>query len=215
MGKHFVIGAWLLTSLALFPHVTYANDTGPGREVRAVRGTAQPLLVARVRAAGIDPKTIVVTDVTVAGGRATAAWSAAGLHGDSAFTYRYDRWWDDAGYDAHLGGPLATAASITVRAPSEAESWHYFPGGDAWAFFTIEATDGASHAVPANATISIWCPFVLDRDLTYSVTIAHADAPIGPLPATVRDNTFIIALPAFTLPAGARLMGEIDGFPAR
>ena len=215
MGKHFAIVAWLLTSLAIFPHVTYANDTGPGREVRAVRGTAQTLLVARVRAAGIDPKYISVSDVTIAGAHATAVWSAAALRGDSNFTYRYDRWWDDAGYDAKLGPALADIASIRVRAPSEAESWNYFPGGDAWAFFTIESNDAATHAMPAGTTISIWCPFVIDRDRNYSVTIAHADAPIGPLRATVYDNTFTIALPAFAFPAGARLMGEIDGFPVR
>ncbi len=131
----------------------------------------------------------------------------------STFTYRYDRWWDDAGYSATLGAPFSSFAAIALRAPSEAESWHNFFGGNAYVYFTIESRDGLPHAVPAGTPMRIWCPFVLDPALHYSLTIAGADAPIGPIPATFSDNAFAFLLPAFVMSGSARLMGEVDGDP--
>lgn len=215
MGKHFAHIAWSLVLVALLPRVTYANDTGPGKEVRAVRWTARTLLASRFASSGAVPGTIDVDSVNVNGSTAIANWSAGGRAGTSAFTWRYDRWWDDDGYAAALGSSLAKIATVSVRPPTEAESWHYFPGGDAWAFFTMQGIDGVEHRVDAGGTIAIWCPFVLDSGMRYSVTVAGADGPIGPLDVRVVNNTFDVVLPALTLPAGARLMGEIDGFPAR
>ncbi len=197
MGKLIVI-AWLLTAFALIPHVTYANDAGPGREVRAVRAAAATLLHA------------TIDSVTVSGDRASVSWQTADGHGTADFTYRYDRWWDDAGYVATLGPALSEVASIHPRAPTQGESWTAFPGGNAWAYFTIRSRDGSANVIAAGATIDIWCPFVLDPTQKYSVTIAKASVPLGPLPATVTDNTFHIVLPQFTIPDGAELMGEID-----
>lgn len=176
-----------------------------------MRGAARILFAARVRASGISPSTIVVDSVSISGSHAQVAWSAGTLGATTPFTYRYDRWWDDSGYAASLGGPLASFATITTRAPSEAESWHNFWGGNSWVFFTIEARDGLAHTIPAGTQVRIWCPFVLDDNLHYSLTLAKSQTPIGPLPAAVTDNTFIVTLPAFTLPASVAAMGEIEG----
>ncbi|MDP9025738.1 MAG: hypothetical protein M3N13_10240 [Candidatus Eremiobacteraeota bacterium] len=215
MGKHLAIIAWLVGSFALFPHVTYANDAGPGKEVRAVRATARTLLAARVRMRGIDPAKILVDSVNVDGSHALASWRAAESAGTLALVFRYDRWWDQEGYVTTLGPALATFARAQTRAPTEAESWHYFFGGNAWVYFTIEAGDAAAHQLPRGTTISIWCPFVLDGDQEYSLTLAKADAPIGPIVGSLRDNTLTFVLPEFLMPAGAQLRGEVDGNPRR
>jgi hypothetical protein len=67
--------------------------------------------------------------------------------------------------------------------------------------------------VQAGTTLDVWFPFVIDPSLRYSLTIAHTDPAIGPIDATISDNTAHFALPAFGLRPGAEVQGEIDGGP--
>jgi hypothetical protein len=102
MGKLHTVFAWLVAStlglVCALPHVTLADDSGPGREVRAIRHDLPILLRGSVEEPQRSnaPK-IIVTNVTVSGTQASATWTIdsdsapADYHG--TLERRYDRWW--------------------------------------------------------------------------------------------------------------------------
>jgi len=93
------------------------------------------------------------------------------------------------------------------RAPTDGEMTG--PGANAIYFFSRDV--GAQGvAYPAHTTLDIWCPFVLDSEVRYSLTIVGGDAIVGPLDGTMSDNTMHFDLPAFSAQPGAELRGEID-----
>ncbi len=104
----------------------------------------------------------------------------------------------------------ARLARISGRAPTEAESW-LAPDGNSYFFFYGSVESASPIRIRAGTRIDVWFPFVLDSTLTYSLTIAHADRPIGPIDGTLRDNILHFELPAFTLLPGSELFGEIEG----
>ncbi len=123
---------------------------------------------------------------------------------------------DKDGYSATFAFAATDAASdhpivLSTRRPAQQESWTYYPGGNAYAFFTVQLDSAAPINVRAGSTVEVWCPFVLDPSKTYSLTIAKSAQPIGPVPGKLEDNVLHFDLPAFTAPADAELMGEIDG----
>jgi hypothetical protein len=108
--------------------------------------------------------------------------------------------------DAKSGAHLSAAA----RAPTEAESWET-PGGNSYFFFSgVVHSDSVIH-VNAGTTIDVWFPFVLDPQLHYALTLAHADKPIGPIDGTLKDNVVHFVLPAFALAPHTELFGEVEG----
>ena len=276
MGITRTAAAWLLAFSAIIPIVTYADDAGPGKEVRAIRHDLPTLLAADASGR------IAVDGVVVDGNAALAQWhddrhhdvayltrrlhtwwltfgeipnsdipaslrarASAALsevpawllahgavtcpsrapceidYGNPSFDYEYLRQrllrpWNTDGYDVTIAlaprdaRPDAALFNLSGRAPTEAESW-LAPQGNSFFFFSGTVKSANPIHVQAGTTIDVWFPFVLDPSLTYSLTIAHADAPIGPIDGTLRDNVVHFELPAFVLSPGAELFGEIEG----
>jgi hypothetical protein len=63
MGITRTLIAWLVVlGLQLTPHVTYAEDGGPGREVRAIRHDLPIILASRIDLKGFAIDTVIVSD---------------------------------------------------------------------------------------------------------------------------------------------------------
>ncbi|HEV7180096.1 MAG TPA: hypothetical protein VGN11_09495, partial [Candidatus Baltobacteraceae bacterium] len=119
------------------------------------------------------------------------------------------------GYDAVIRIARTDAKTpvpyrFSIRQPTQAESWNNYPGGNAWAYFVLDVHNDTPIAVQSGTTVDIWCPFVLDSDRTYTLTIAARHFSIAPSAAAVRANTLHMELPAFTIPPSEELFGEID-----
>jgi hypothetical protein len=123
---------------------------------------------------------------------------------------------DTDGYGVQMTLPQSAAnvarGAIQGRKPTEAESW-ITPHGDGFFFFYILYSGTALANVPDGTTLDVWYPFLLDPSLRYSLTIAFADRPIGPIDGTLHDNVVHFDLPAFVAAPGVKLMCEIDGDP--
>lgn len=97
MGKLHTVIAWLAAStlglVSGLPHVTLADDAGPGKEVRAIRHDLPVLLAGRLAPPHIDPRDVVV-DMVVVGphGTANAEWHTLDQHRIDQFI-RVDGWW--------------------------------------------------------------------------------------------------------------------------
>lgn len=137
----------------------------------------------------------ILTTIGPAGGRANTSRDG------------YDVTWSFGPTDATATQPFHLGA----RRPAQQESWTYYPGGNAYAFLTVQLDTTAPLNVRAGSTVDVWCPFVLDPSKTYSLTIAKSTQPVGPIVAKLNDNVLHFELPAFTVPPGAELMAEIDG----
>lgn len=59
-----------------------------------IRSDAVRLLAHRVRAEGVDPKTLVVSDVVVRGNQALLSWNSGKKRGVMGLELSADRWWD-------------------------------------------------------------------------------------------------------------------------
>ncbi len=97
MGKPHTIVAWLAAStlglVYALPHVTLADDSGPGREVRAIRHDLPILLAGRLTPPHINPRDLVVDNVVIQPhGTANAEWHTADQHRIDEFV-RIDGWW--------------------------------------------------------------------------------------------------------------------------
>ncbi len=111
---------------------------------------------------------------------------------------------------AHTAGGIPADTLLRGRAPNAAEK-PPTPGADAVYFFTIE---NESRAVPfgAGSQLDVRCPFGLDPSLRYTLTIARGDPYVGPVAGTAGGNVLHFTLPAFTVPPGTEVQGEIDGY---
>ncbi len=242
MGIVRAVIAWLAVStlglVSGLPHVTLADDGGPGKEVRTIRHDL-PLLLAAQRQGSPVPAS--VDAVVVENGLARAQWHTARTSGTAHLSYRLDRWWmlcetpseqdrallyagririPSEAYNAGIvlaanDAPRDAAfADLRGRAPTPAESW-VTSSGNGYFYFSGTVASSAPIHVQGGSTVDVWFPFVLDPSLFYALTIAHADKPIGPIDGTLSSNVVRFVLPAFTLPPGATLMAEIDGDPFR
>jgi len=99
--------------------------------------------------------------------------------------------------------------AIGVRRPSRAESW-MVPSGNSYVFFTMTLFGPTTLHVASGTAIDLWFPYVLDDTLRYSLTVAHADAPLGPITGTLHDNILHFVLPAFIVTPGTTLMAEVE-----
>jgi len=110
----------------------------------------------------------------------------------------------------HAVGTIPADTILRGRAPSAAEK-PPTPGADSVYFFTIESE---SRAVPfdAGSRLDVRCPFRLDSSLRYTLTIARSDPYVGPIVGTTSDHVLHFTLPAFTVPPGTEVQGEIDGY---
>jgi hypothetical protein len=84
----------LFVFLAIASQTAFAGDFGPRGDVGTVRADAQRLLAHRARLAKVDPKSIVVSDVVVAGDQAVLSWDIGKQHGFMGLVRENNRWWD-------------------------------------------------------------------------------------------------------------------------
>lgn len=97
------------------------------------------------------------------------------------------------------------------RSPTDAE----MSGPGANSIFYLYANGGATALAVPKSTLTIWCPFVLDPSVHYFIEFSGADAQLGPIHATLDDNTLMFEIPAFAAPSDADLRGEVDYLPYR
>ncbi len=126
-------------------------------------------------------------------------------------------WGNISGADGYIGW-LAPPGSINdgpqkdsqfySRAPTDAEMAQ--PGADALYFFSRNVGGSQILRFPEHTTLDVWCPFVLDPDVRYSLAITGGDTIVGPIDGTMMYNIMYFDLPAFTAKPGADLQGEID-----
>lgn len=108
--------------------------------------------------------------------------------------------------------PYALAPAILARAPTPTEM-PPTPGANAYYFFTMVNGLSTVFVADQGTTLDVWCPFVLDPNLNYTLTMSFSTPTIGPLRGTLKDNTLHFVLPAFSADPHAEMMGEIDGNP--
>ncbi|HVA26542.1 MAG TPA: hypothetical protein VNF68_00045, partial [Candidatus Baltobacteraceae bacterium] len=206
MGNTRTLIAWLVVlSLQLAPRVTYA-DVGPGREVQAIRHALPIILARRLRASGLDPKNLVVDDVTVHRNDAVAKWLDGDVSETSPLHYSLGTWWYGfyavttrlAGNDTTESAPLG---DVLIRPPTQGESW-LTPNDDSYAFFSLTPKTAATVRVEAGMNIDVWFPFVLDPSKTYTLDIAHTEPTIDSVKGMLKDNTLHFVLPAFAAQPG-------------
>lgn len=120
------------------------------------------------------------------------------------------------GYRAYMtwsAPPSLTISRFTGRAPTAAE-FPPSPGANSVYFFSFEI-GATTPATVNNGSLDVWCPFVLDPERRYSLTIDYVTPAVGPVYGTLFDNTLRFALPAFTIAPNTSAMGEIDFLPPR
>ncbi len=110
----------------------------------------------------------------------------------------------------HAIGAIPAGTMLRGRSPSAAEK-PPTPGADSVYFFTIESEE---RAVPfdAGSRLDVRCPFPPDPSLRYTLTIARSNPYVGPIVGTTNGNALHFILPAFTVPPGTEVQGEIDGY---
>jgi hypothetical protein len=117
-------------------------------------------------------------------------------------------WWKGPG----MINPHFSGLAFHTRAPTVGEMPPSF-GANSYFFFSMEFARTTPIEIAGGSELDVWCPFVLDSDLRYSVTIAGGDPVVGPIDGTLRDNELHFNLPAFAAKPGVELMGEIEGNP--
>lgn len=118
-------------------------------------------------------------------------------------------------YSANDAPPGAAFAFVYGRVPTSAEFLAYptvYPIS-ADAVFYFDLTAGAAVRFGAGSSLDVWFPFVLDDRLRYDLFVDGTAPAIGPIASRVFDNSLHFTLPAFSMPAGKAITGEIDGDP--
>ncbi len=208
--------AWLIAALAVgFPHVTVAGDAGPGKEVGALRHDAAIVIGDRLGTTAIS-----IDEVHIAGRNARVTWHTASAGGTDEFERLLGVWVDSkrASDTVHaLVGvrfsPSVPPFTIEARLPTEAESWRnqvLHGGGNAYAFFTLRFSNEQPVAFPGGS-VEVWLPYYPPQDVKYELTLAHAAQPLEPVYGTLDGSVTTFRMPGFTLPAHAKLIGELDG----
>ena len=216
MGIVRIAFAWLAGALAVsFAHVTWADDLGPGKEVRAIRHDAAIVIGERMGTP------VSIDRVAIDGDHAVVDWRDATVIGRDEFDRMLGLWVDTkrdpdsvhalvgVTFDSDVG-PF----TISARMPSESESWRnrmLHGGGNAYAFFNLQFENDGSINVPNGTNVTIWLPYVPPSDIHYELTFAHAAAPLEPVYGSVQGCLVRFRLPPFTIPPHAELIGELDG----
>jgi hypothetical protein len=208
--------AWLLAALAVgSPHVTWAGDAGPGKEVRALRHDAPIVLSGRLGNA------VSIDTVSVDGNQARVQWHTIAANGTDVFERELGVW-VDVQRAAESGQPLLDLTfvpspgpfTIDARMPTEAESWRnhiLHGGGNAYAYFDLRFANDAPLSVTEGTKVRIWLPYLPPLDVIYELTLAKAAVPLDPVYGSIHGSVVDFKLPAFTIPPHAELIGELDG----
>jgi len=111
---------------------------------------------------------------------------------------------------AALDAAPEMAVSFYGRPPTKTEMAPS-PGADGLFFFHMDLSANASVHVGSGSTMDVTFPSKLDPTYRYSMTLARTVPNVIDVPGALRGNTLHFALPAFVVPAGTRIIGEIDG----
>ncbi len=169
---------------------------------------ADAATVALWTAHGRDPRDVVLPFSPIRGSDMPQACATGAIYIVNGHTSVAN----DAGYRVSWTSPEAFGlANVHGRAPDDAE----MSGPGANSIFYIYANGGPVALSAPKSTLSIWCPFVLDTGVHYIIEFSGADGRLGPIRATLNDNTLTFEIPAFTAPAKADLRGEVDYLPYR
>ncbi len=97
MGTLRTVVAWLgASTLGLvsgLPHVTLADDAGPGKEVRAIRHDLPLILKGQLQQPYSTDANVQIEDVVVSGSSALVQWRSASAERVGYLTRRYKTWW--------------------------------------------------------------------------------------------------------------------------
>ncbi len=128
MGNLRKVLAWLGAStlglVFVLPHVTLADDSGPGKEVRAIRHDLPVLLGSRLGPPHVVSSTVVVDSVVIGShGTANAEWHTPDQHRIDQFV-RTDGWWllrDEwtPQPGEHVGDVISPAGTGGVKSTAE------------------------------------------------------------------------------------------------
>jgi len=113
------IAAALVFFLAALPVAVRAGDFGPRHDVAHIRSDARRLLAQRVRATGVDPKDISISDVVVVKDQALLSWDSGKQHAIMGLVRYLDRWWD--ALDASRGQGNAPCWRVSTVFPLDAK----------------------------------------------------------------------------------------------
>jgi hypothetical protein len=128
----YALASLVLALTALSTAQAFADDYGPHRDIRAIRGAIPVLLASRVRAHNLDPSALHVDDVVVNGDEAVARWDVRGHGGLVGLARTYRVWW--------LTGEINEA--LTPNETGTGDWISAFPGS----LSTCDATAGAGTA---------------------------------------------------------------------
>lgn len=208
--------AWLMAALAVgSPHVTWAGDAGPGKEVRALRHDAPIVLSGRLETP------VAIDTVKISDNQASVLWHTSAANGTDIFERELGVW-VDVPRGGESGQPLLDLTftpspgpfTIDARMPTEAESWRnhvLHGGGNAYAYFNLRFSNDAPLSVADGTKVRIWLPYLPPLDVTYELTLAKAAEPLDPVYGTIHGSVVDFKLPAFAIPPHAELIGELDG----
>jgi hypothetical protein len=116
-----IAAALLLLAVFTAPAIARCDDAG------TVRADARVLLAHRVRLLGVDPRTLVIAGVNLAGDGAVVAWSAGNQHGTLHLTRQGERWWANLDEDdALVANPkIPVSAAGGVVHPERSQTGGY------------------------------------------------------------------------------------------
>jgi hypothetical protein len=190
MGITRTLIAWLVVlGLQLTPHVTCAEDGGPGREVRAIRHDL-PILVAHRSALWKDTSPIVIDGVLVEGDGALAQWHQGAHTRIEIFSKQLQRWWLQSEISIDEQNGLATCCG-GVYAPGDLN-------GPTTAF--LQRLPDVAYPLASKA--ATFLPAVANANERASVRAASTNANATESPS-IHGDTFVddsIPLTATTTP---------------
>jgi hypothetical protein len=76
---------------------------------------------------------------------------------------------------------------------------------------TLSTRSSSPVKINAGSTLRVWFPFVLDTEKRYRLLLQGANPSFEAVVGSLKNNTLTFTFPAFLIPAGSTLHGEITG----
>ena len=145
-----------LLGVLLQPTLARADDSGPARDVQAIRHDLPLLLTRDLRAHNISASAVKIDGVAVSGDLAMVQWHAAERSGIVGMELRFGRWWLDQ--RAPVGAPIDYAGygCAGLQAPFQALvpfAQHHLSAIDAMIVRQMHAPRGGASGIPDSPTV--------------------------------------------------------------